>query len=424
MGHIVERFGSGIGYGRFVLLLIVPALAGTACRMGPAREPPPDVELVALDNGQPAVALEVAGTRAADGDALRFAVPLAARNRGTGAVVPRRVALSVPGRFWVAGPGGVRLPAEVTPGVALHRHVIELEPVPLPPDGEPHPLPGLELVLLEPDLPRYSCTARGDIIPEFIPAPALDPRTLANVLIFYSVELNGYAGRSTGLLTVRLDPAQLEVAPAPLPPVFPATTLDVPDTRPPDPGVLRFAGTRAAWCGDPEQPMTLFTALFEGPGGARAYAIHVDGRARKRLYDLTGDGVIDLETWDADGDGRFDTRRRARFAVPGFLVPLPPRNPQLREPITTPPDSAWLALFHDVAAGPFRFARWAAQQPPPPEPAAAAAPAARPPPDTVPRPDTVPPPDTIPPPPDTVPPPDTIPPPPDTVPSVSQALKR
>jgi hypothetical protein len=84
--------------------------------------------------------------------------------------------------------------------------------------------------------------------------------------------------------------------------------------------------------------------------------IFVDGEPRKRLYDVNGDGIVDLETWDVSGDGLFEARREARFAVPEFLLPLPPRDPSMIEPDPERPDSAWLDLFHRYAAGPARFA--------------------------------------------------------------------
>jgi hypothetical protein len=202
-------------------------------------------------------------------------------------------------------------------------------------------------------------------VPEFVPSPQLDPAALAEISIFYSLVMRRAADRSTGVITVRLDPAQLQVSSASMPPVFPTVADDI-DAELPDLGPLRYGGERRALCGEPEQPMELFTVTWETAGGARLYVIYVQDAPRKHLYDLNGDGTIDLEVWDADGDGRFDARREARFPVPDFLQSRPRRTDALLAADTVPPDSAWLALFHEPLAGPFRFtqARRAAAPPP------------------------------------------------------------
>jgi hypothetical protein len=364
MGHMVQRLGIKVGRGWILFFAVVLAVLLAAWWIDPLRTAPPEVELLAEQDGQLVTALAVAGEVYEAENVIRFPLQLYAQNVGTRPAEPRRVVLSVPGRYRVVGPRG-RVAVEVTPGVALRRYVIDVQPVMLGVGGAPQPLPGLEQIWLEPDLPRYYCTTRGDVIPEFIPAPALDPTTISDVRIFYSVHMRNVEGRSTGTLAVRVDPSRLTVTPAPMPAVFPAA--DAASEEMPDLGRLQFRGTRTAWCGDPDQPMELYTAMWEGDGGSRVYSIHVAGLPRKRLYDLDGDGIIDLETWDVDGDGHFDARREARFETPELLIPLPPRNPQLREPITTPPDPQWLAVFTDVSAGPRRFSRFG----PPPEAAVA-----------------------------------------------------
>jgi hypothetical protein len=361
MGHIVQRFGISIGRGWIIGFFVLSILVLAAYWVGPLRQLPPEVALYALEGGQPTETLAVSAVADETEQALRFPVPLAVQNMGMRDAEPHRVVLSVPGRYSVIGPRG-RLGVEVTPGVPLRRYVIDLPRQRIPVDGPPQQLEGLDQIWLEPDLPSYYCMTRGDEIPEFIPAPAIDAGTLSDVRIFYSVFMRGEPGRSTGLLTVRVNPAQLQATPAPMPPAFP--TVSAPQgVQAPDLGQLRFAGTRTSWCGDPDQPLELYTAMWEGTGGARVFSVHVGGLPRKRLYDVNGDGIIDLETWDLDGDGRFDAQRQARFAIPELLLPLPPRNPQLREPITTPADPQWLVVFHDAGSGPRRFA----QHGPPPE---------------------------------------------------------
>src|SRR5690606_24996457 len=107
----------------------------------------------------------------------------------------------------------------------------------------------------------------------------------------------------------------------------------------------------------PEQPVELYTTVWETLDGVTVYVVYVDNVGRKRLYDMNSDGIVELETWDSDADGRFEARREARLPVPDFLRPLPPRDPQMAQPDPVPPDSAWLALFHSPQEGPERFAR-------------------------------------------------------------------
>jgi hypothetical protein len=354
MGHFVQRLGISIGRGGVVLILLALVLAGGAYWIGPAWTPPPQLRLVVLTGDSAAEQVSVRGTYDEATQQLRFELPLAVQNLGPRADQPRRVEFSVPGRFAVSTRRG-RLTGEVTPGVPLRRYTIELAAPAVQPGAPPRPLQGLDTIWLEPDLPRYYCAEYGDGIPEFVPAPQYDGATMAEVRIFYSLSMRQTQERSTGLLTVMLDPQQLDVTPAAMPPTYP-TVFQEPEVEAPELGPLLYRGSRTAWCGDPEQPMELFAVSWATAGGSRFYVIHVRGQPRKHLYDINGDGVIDLETWDIDGDGRFEARRQARFPVPEFLIPLPVQRADLLLPDTVPPDSAWLALFHNVGAGPLRFA--------------------------------------------------------------------
>jgi hypothetical protein len=353
MGHVVQRFGIQIGRGWVALFLIVMAAVIGAYWVGPLRPLPPEIELLAVDGDQSVPEVSARGVVDEATGVLRFPVPLAVRNVGAREGEPRRLVLSVPARYRVVTPRG-RLTGEVTPGVPLRRYIVELQPAIIEPGERPQQLRGLESIWLEPDLPSYYCNTLGYDIPEFIPAPRHDAASISEVRIFYSFVTRGTRERSAGLLTVNVDPAQLQVSPAEMPPTFP-TVFEEQEVRTPDLGRLRFGGARTAWCGDPEQPMELYTVRWDAQGGARLYAIHVHGNARKLLWDMNGDGIIDMEAWDVDGDGEFEARRQARYAVPEFLEPLPPRDPELLEPYTGPQDPAWLAVFQNHAAGPFRF---------------------------------------------------------------------
>lgn len=353
MGHFVQRFGFEIGRGWVIGFLVVLAVVVGAYWVGPLKPPPPEIELLAVQDGQLVDRVRVAGERDPATNAVRFGVALAARNVGAREGDVEQLVLSVPARYRLVTPRG-RARGEVTTGVALRRYVLDV-PVNLEPGAPPQRLAGLDSIWLEPDLPSYYCYAQTADIPEFIPAPSLDPATISEVRIFYSFATRGVRERSTGLLTLDVAPDQLEATSAEMPPAFP-TVFEDPEIQQPDMGRVQYGGARTAWCGDPEQPLELYTVRWDGQGGARLYAIHVRESARKLLWDLNGDGVVDLEAWDVDGDGRFEARREARFPVPDFLEPLPPRNPEWLEPDTSPRDAAWLAVFNNTGAGPFRFA--------------------------------------------------------------------
>ncbi|HSJ06026.1 MAG TPA: hypothetical protein VK936_04940 [Longimicrobiales bacterium] len=354
MGHIVQRFGFQLGRGWIFLVVMTAIVLGGMYWIGPLRPLPAELELVVLAGDEPVDELAVPGELDAETGAVRFAVPLAVRNTGARPGTPRRITLSVPGRYRLITARGV-LDSEVTPGVPLRRYVLSVSAPAIAPDGPPVRVRGLETVWIEPDLPSYYCMPVGDI-PEFMPAPHIDAGTLADVRIFYSLTSREAERRRTGVLTLRLDPSRLQATPAAMPPVFP-TSFEEPEVEAPDLGPLLYGGERRSYCGDPEQPMELFTVVWQTAAGGRFYVIYIDDAPRKHLYDLNGDGTIDLETWDATGDGRFEARREARYAVPEFLVPSPRRRADSLEPDTVPPDSAWLAVFNDPAAGPFRFTR-------------------------------------------------------------------
>jgi hypothetical protein len=353
MGHKAQRFGINISRGWVLLLLAAGALVLVGYWIGPLRPLPAQLELLVVDGNSAVEQMRAQPRRTPAG--VVFPVPLAVRNIGAESARPRQLILSVPAQYRLASTRG-RLTGEVSAGVPLRRYVVELPAPLLEPAETTQLLPGLDTIYIEPDLPRYYCVTQGLQVPEFTPAPSFDAATLSDVRIFYTFAGTAGPERHTGLLTVQLDPSLLEVSPAPMPPSF-TTVLEEPEARAPEMGPLSFGGARAATCGDPEQPMQLYTVLWESMTNGRLYVVFVDGEPRKRLYDLNRDGVIDLETWDASGDGRFEARRDARYAVPEFLLPLPPRDPAMIAPDPESPDSAWLELFYRSTDGPSRFAR-------------------------------------------------------------------
>ncbi|HSK20347.1 MAG TPA: hypothetical protein VK912_14440 [Longimicrobiales bacterium] len=354
MGNRAQRFGIRIGRGWAVLLLIAGSLLIAAYWIGPLRPLPAQLELLAIAGDSAVAEITVQPRRTAAGGVV-FPVPLAVRNVGAQTVRTTEVVLSVPPQFRISTPRG-RVEPGVTAGVPLRRYRIPIQRTELEPAVQTEVLPGLDTIYLEPDLPPYYCFTQGAQIPEFTSAPQFDAQTLSDIRIFYSFRNASTRERQTGLLRVHVDPALIETRPAPSPPTFP-TVIEMPEARAPETGTLLFAGARTAHCGDPEQPVELYTALWETRDGGRVYVVYVDDVGRKRLYDMNSDGIIELETWDSDADGRFEARRDARFPVPGFLSPLPPRDPQMALPDPVAPDSGWLALFHSPQEGPDRFAR-------------------------------------------------------------------
>jgi hypothetical protein len=354
MGNRAQRFGINIGRGWVILFLIAGSLLLGAYWIGPLRPIPARLQLLAIDGDRAVEQIAVEPGRAADGGIV-FAIPVAVRNVGAQTARPSRVVLSVPPQFRVATPRG-RIVGQASAGVPLRRYPIALPRDVLRPDSQTRTLSGLDTIYLELDLPRYYCATQGPQIPEFSSAPKYNAQTLSDIRIFYSFTDPSSRDRQTGLLRVQLDPALLDIAPAPNPPMFP-TVIEAPEARAPDTGTLLFAGVRIAHCGDPELPVDLYTVLWETRAGGRLFVVYVDELVRKRLYDMDRDGIIELETWDTDGDGRFEARRDARYAVPEFLVPLPPRDPAMTQPDPVRPDSAWLALFHSPDRGPHRFAQ-------------------------------------------------------------------
>jgi hypothetical protein len=242
-------------------------------------------------------------------------------------------------------------------------------------------LPGLDTLWIEPLTPSLYCTALSDSVPEFVPAPPVNPEAMSQVKIFYSFTGDRIRTRQTGLLTVQVDPSLIRRNPATALPTF-ETVITKPVAPRPEVGALHYVGARLSPCGDPSQPIELHTALWETETGGRFFVLYHGGVPRKYLYDLNRDSIIELEMWDADADGKFEARRAARITIPGFLMPLPkPRADSVAAAgalaaDTMPLDSTWLRTFHDTTGGPLRFG--APRRPARPAPAAPGQPPAQP----------------------------------------------
>lgn len=385
-----------------VLLLIGAALAGLAFWIGPFRPVPAELRLLVQQDSLAAdsVALANAGTA----DAPRFALVLALQNQGGRVARPERVDLSVPAFFRLRS-SGEPLRQQAVAGNPLVRYRVPISAREIPPDGTTQPLAAGDTLWLEPVLPDYYCTTLADSVPEFVPAPARSASQLADLRVFYSFRDARPLGRQTGLLRLQLDSTALRHTPAAQPPSFAAVTRE-PEIPRPELGTLREGGHRTAQCGDPQQPLELYTKLWETAAGGRFMVVYVSGAPRKQLFDLNRDSIIELEMWDPDGDGRYESARPARYPIPPFLLPertevvavasmdslatdaewqrrfadtaagpfrfVPDSAlPEALRPARVAVDTAWLRKFHDVAAGPYRFAQNPPARlvkPPPPRP--------------------------------------------------------
>ena len=378
--YVVKRLGVSPSRGWVVLFLIGVLLVGAAYWIGPLRSRPAELKLLALSgDGRFSEYVGIpnrwADTLARGSDAtVRFPLVLAIHNAGAAAAQPQLLSLSLPARYRLAGKDGP-LEHSTTMGNPLARYDVPIRAPRLEPGRAPAMLPGLDTIWIEPLTPSLYCTALSDSVPEFVPAPPVDPSAMARVRIFYSFNGRRIRQRQTGLLTVQVDPSLIRRnAGTPLPSF--ETVITKPEAPQPELGGLSYVGARMSPCGDPSQPIDLHTALWETAGGGRFFVLYHGGAPRKYLYDLNRDSIIELEMWDADGDGKFEARRAARIAIPGFLMPLPkPRADSLTvagtlAADTTPLDSAWLRTFHDTAGGPLRFGapRRAAPRAVPPSP--------------------------------------------------------
>ncbi|MGH7506410.1 MAG: hypothetical protein ACRELX_12195 [Longimicrobiales bacterium] len=392
MFNVLKRFGFPLSRA-FALLVVLAGIGVVAAFwIGPLQPVPPELRLLALgDDGRftatPTLRLAIGDSAGMQPGNARFPLRLAVRNVGARAAAPVVLSLSIPARYRLTDGEHVPLRGQRTPNNPLVRYRIGLLPATIEPADAPTLLTTADTLWLEPLLPRYYCALAGDGVPEFIAAPVYDAARLARIAVFYSFGGGRRSVRQTGLIELRVDSTLVVREPAPTPPSFPVTLAE-PAASLPELGPLARGGFRAAECGDPMQPIELQSVLWLTESGGRFIILYHGGVPRKYLFDLDADDVVELEMWDPDGDGDFEAKRQARFALPDYL--LPPPSPA--DTLTV--DSVWLANFHNVAEGPFRFlpdsfrpaAAVPAPSPPPPaRPDSARVPPARP----QPRPDTV-----------------------------------
>jgi hypothetical protein len=344
--------------GRWLLaLLVVGALVGAASLIrwtGPA----PPLDLVALGpEGRFEDTLRVPArwgdTATHTPDAVvRVPLILGVRNLGREPVTPERLSLSVPVRYRLTDADGQELPGRIEAGSPLVSYTLRPGLDRVEPQRLPTLIPAHDTLWLEVVIPTFYCVSVGDSIPEFVIAPPPPVRPLSDLRVFYSFEGGDLGERRTGTLSVRLDSTLLAVEQPPAPPAFPMEANA--DLAQPDLGALQRVGSRRSVCGEPESPMEILSTVWRTPAGGRFITLDYGGKVRKRLYDLDGDGMIERESWAPAGDGRFTATRRARFPIPGFLLPATPGGayPLARFDSLSPDSLARLDPFRRAMRGP------------------------------------------------------------------------
>ncbi len=350
MYHAVQRLGFKLSRGAAVLLLIIGAAVAAAFWIGPFRPLPANLNLY-VSNGTMAGPNEVfIAPKSRPGAArARFPLVLAASNNGARAASPTRLSLSIPVTYRLVR-GIHAITPDLTSGNPLAHYTVDLGPIALPADSALYTIL-TDTLWLEPNIRDYDCTTVSDSIPEFGPPAAVSASSMSRVPIFYSFD--GTVERQTGMFTAALDSSVLQRATTATPPEFPMYVRE-PEAPRPEMGELKQVGTRTTLCGDPQDPLELYTVDWETSGGGRFLVVYLNGAPRKHLFDLDRDSIIELEMWDANNDGRFEAWRQASFAIPTML--LPERLPlEVEANDSSLNDPRWLVTFEDTATGPFRF---------------------------------------------------------------------
>ena len=359
MRHVIQRLGFGISPGWAFAMLLVGLVVLAAFWVGPLRPLPPELQLVALREDGTFTDSVIAQVPDSANGSVRFPLVLAAHNIGYAHARPTALSLSIPLSYRLVDRDGIPYPRHTVPGTPLGQYVLGLSVPTLAPGGFPEML--LDTLWLEPDIASYTCAIMSDGVPEFMPAPAINSDLLSRVDIFYSFRAPETTSRMSGLLRVRVPPESLQQPPAPM--EDPSVPLLIEPKAPmPELGGLVQTSTVNTMCGDPQQPVQLQSVAYANEAGARFVVLYHDGAPRKYLFDMNGDSMVDREMWDPDGDGNFEAERTTRYALPAFLFPRGTESTFIASD-SVPPDSAFLALFYNTGRGPFRFAEALRPQP-------------------------------------------------------------
>jgi len=269
-----------------------------------------------------------------NGGRPRLPLLLALRNPGSWTARAGAVVLYLPSWLHLERDDGTPFDAEAEGGNPLLRYRVPFEPIRVEADRFPVVVPGRERIWLRPFASPYHCALDDEGRPIFVSAPSLNPALLADATVFWVVEEAGSNRRSTGTLELQMDSSLFEVEPAATPPAYAAQRLP-PDVPRPDLGRLPVEGRRTSSCGLMIEPLTLESTVYRAGESGRIIALTVADTVRRLLFDMDGDAIVESEAWDA-GTGRLDTMRRARYAIPQFLLPPPPPPPP---PDTVPADT-------------------------------------------------------------------------------------
>jgi hypothetical protein len=359
MVEVLRRFGFRISRGLALVLVLVGAGVVAAFWIGPLKPVPADLTLLALGrDGRFGAAVEL---RSALRDSAaapsprddRYPLLFAIHNGGARAAAPTVLSLSIPARFRLVDGQGEPYPADRVPNNPLLRYRLQLPPPhsAFEPDSLAHRLARIDTLWLEPVVHDYQCLLSANGVPEFVPTPTYDPARLAEFVVYWALIGDSPGVRQSGLLQLRVDSTRLRRTPAP---ALPNTRPAVAEPSMPMPalGVLTSLGTRDTECGEPTRPVDMQTFAWRTADGGLFLVLYQGGAPRKYLFDLNADSIAELEMWDPDGDGDFEASRPTRLPLPDYLLPVT----RVSAPLDTlATDSAWIANFHDVADGPFRF---------------------------------------------------------------------
>ena len=272
------------------------------------------LSLVALGaDGRFGADVELAPRADGQGYPLVFAVV----NEGRRSARPRSLRLALPAWFRITGDSGDALPAERSEGDPLAHFRLPLPSETVEPGVLPLVPAGLDKLRLEPVLASIDCSLSWNGVPAFESAPPWDLERLSQVTIYWAFD--GGGGRLAGLLRLRIP--QEGLLPAPVPTAFGELTAHAGDAPRPDVGALTLESDARATCGEPERPLELRAVGWKTASGGRLVIVMHEGQPRLHLFDLDGDGNIDLEIQDTDNDGVFESRRTVSYPIPAFLIP-------------------------------------------------------------------------------------------------------
>ena len=322
------------------LVLGVLVIAGAAVwSVGPIRPFEERVSILALgaDGTFGAdVRLEPLDPQAAE---LRFPLILGFQNGGSRAVKPIAVHLSVPARYRLVRNAGMVLDGEPGDGGPLVRYAFPMPGEEVEPDVLPAVMPGAEDLLLAFSRPSITCRLDNGV-PVFAPAPPYPAEQLAQIEVFWSIETEAAATRQAGTMRLTFDPSHVRPLRA-NDAVFGPVVVERPDVTLPRVPLSALEAVRETTCGDPGRAEGMRSTIWTA-GSGRFFILSFRESPRKYLFDLNGDGTVELEAWDIDGDGHFEARRNAAFPIPAELLPPPPPglDTLVADSLVTAPDSA------------------------------------------------------------------------------------